>query len=154
MVFDLEKYKNQQTSKADLKKAKQNLNVFFSAYKSSREKVGQPREPRITATWSEPPSQNKSNTSQVESLVIRNEEDREEFKELHALYIKGMASILHTSREDITERRRKVFYKRFIKGLAIYQIALEVGYSEDTIGDDINEATVQFAKAIGILENC
>lgn len=151
-MFDVEKYKVPEVSRATLKKAKADIGIFFSAYKAARGKVGHPREPKITASWSEAPTFSRGNASQVEKIVIRNEEDKAEFQELHALYIRGMASILHPFREDITERRKKTFYKRFVNGLTIYQIALELGYSEDVIGEEINQATIQFANAIGILK--
>ncbi|MGX7200052.1 ArpU family phage packaging/lysis transcriptional regulator [Enterococcus nangangensis] len=150
-LFNLDDYQIPTADEVDMAKTKNNVGVFLMAYKSVRQRIGCPREPKITSTFADTPAFSNEFHSQVEQIVIKNDSDREEFLRLNEIYRRGISSIQHPFLPEVTDRRKSVFYKRYIQGLAIYQIALEIGYSEDVVAEESRESLIQFANAIGIL---
>lgn len=150
MGFDLAKYQVKEEREVDIKQTPTNVGVFLKAYFSARSRVGQPREPKLSAMLSiVPPSTNKAGY-EAEQILIENEEAIEEFNELHDLFVKGMAAIEHPFKPDIAERRKKIFYDRFILGKTIYLSAQRSYVSEETVKQESSLGIEQFADSMGI----
>ncbi|WP_347906203.1 ArpU family transcriptional regulator [Enterococcus cecorum] len=104
--FDINKYKEVSEKEVDMKKTKHNLGIFLNAYFKARERVGQPREPKVTATLSDIPVSSGRISKEAEDILIYNEQAKEEFLELHDLYIKGYSAIQVPFSAERTERRK------------------------------------------------
>ena len=132
-------------------KAKHNVGVFLSAYLSARCRVGQSREPKVTASYSLVPPSTVNNVFEAERMLIDREEAQEEFEYLHKLFIRGYSAIQHPHKPDVTERRKKIFYDRYINGLSIYVTAQRNNTSEESVKLESNKIIIQFASALELV---
>lgn len=152
-LFDVSKYEVPDPKNVDLDKTKYNVGVFMAAYLSARSRVGEPREPKITSSFSlVPPSFSTKNHAQAEQMLIQKEEAEEEFWYLHSLFKKGYAAIQHPFKPEIAERRKKVFYDRYISGVSVYLVSQRYHISEDLVSQESSTAIVQFASALELLQ--
>ena len=149
--FDLNKYKKVDKNEVDYPKTKDNLKIFLNAYFKARERVGMPREPKITATLSEIPVSSGRVSKEAEDILIYNEQAKEEFLELHELFIRGYSAIQHPFKPDIAMRRKKIFMDRFVRGYSVYVTAQRNNVSEDLVTADTNIIVIQFASALELL---
>lgn len=144
MKFDLAKYQIPNPKEVDWSVTKSNFEVFLNAYKASRERVGHPRLPKVTQTFSlVPPSTINRGSGQAEILLIQREEALEEFKELHELFVKGYSAISH-SKPDKTERRKKIFFLRYVNGLPVQEILDLLFIGKDTVTSESKAGMLQF----------
>lgn len=150
--FDINKYKEVSDKEVDMKKTKRNLGIFLNAYFKARERVGQPREPKTTATLSEIPVSSGRISKEAEDILIYNEQVKEEFLELHDLYIKGYSAIQVPFSAERTERRKKIFYDNMIRGYSQVKTALRHYTSEDSVQKEIRKAIIQFCQELDIVE--
>ena len=150
-LFDVKKYEVPDPKNVDIEKTKYNVGVFMQAYLSARSRVGQPREPKVTQSFSLIPPSTANNDFEAEQILIENEEAKEEFNYLHDLFIKGYASIQHPFKPEISERRKKIFYDRFILGKTIYLTAQRSYVSEETVKQESNIAIIQFSSALELV---
>ena len=150
--FDLNKYKKVDKNEVDYPKTKDNLKIFLNAYFKARERVGMPREPKITATLSEIPVSSGRVSREAEDILIYNEQAKEEFLELHDLYIKGYSAIQVPFSAERTERRKKIFYDNMIRGYSQVKTALRHYTSEDSVQKEIRKAIIQFCQELDIVE--
>ena len=150
-LFDVKKYEVPDPKNVDIEKTKYNVGVFMQAYLSARSRVGQPREPKVTQSFSLIPPSTANNYFEAEQILIENEEAKEEFNYLHDLFIKGYASIQHPFKPEISERRKKIFYDRFILGKTIYLSAQRSFVSEETVKQESNIAIIQFSSALELV---
>ena len=150
--FDLNKYKKVDKNEVDYPKTKDNLKIFLNAYFKARERVGMPREPKITATLSEIPVSSGRISKEAEDILIYNEQAKEEFLELHDLYIKGYSAIQLPFSAERTERRKKIFYDNMIRGYSQVKTALRHYTSEDSVQKEIRKAIIQFCQELEIVE--
>ena len=152
MSFNIAMYEQIDIKKVDTVETKRKLGVFLSAYLSARTRVGQPREPKITSSFSlVPPSFSNQNSAQAEEILIQNEEAREELLYLHNLFSKGYSAIQHPFKPEIADRRKKIFYDRYVSGHSIYITAERYHISEDLVSQETSKALVQFCETLGIL---
>ena len=150
--FDLNKYKKDNEKEVDYPKTKDNLKIFLNAYFKARERVGMPREPKITATLSEIPVSSGSISKEAEDILIYNEQAKEEFLELHDLYIKGYSAIQVPNSEERTKRRKKIFCDNMIRGCAQFVLAQKYYISEYTANRELRESVIQFCQELDIVE--
>ena len=150
--FDINKYKEVSDKEVDMKKTKRNLGIFLNAYFKARERAGQPREPKVTATLSEIPVSSGRVSREAEDILIYNEQAKEEFLELHDLYIKGYSAIQVPFSADRTEHRKKIFYDNMIRGYSQVKTALRHYTSEDSVQKEIRKAIIQFCQELDIVE--
>lgn len=150
--FDINKYKEVSEKEVDMKKTKRNLGIFLNAYFKARERVGQPREPKTTATLSEIPVSSGRVSKEAEDILIYNEQAKEDFLELHDLYIKGYSAIQVPFSAERTERRKKIFYDNMIRGYSQVKTALRHYTSEDSVQKEIRKAIIQFCQELDIVE--
>lgn len=144
-LFDVSKYEVPNNNDVDMALTKKNFEVFIRAYKNSREKIGQPRVPKTTQSFSLiPPSTANGGTGEAERLLIQREDDLAEFNELHQLFAKGFAVISHPTKVEITERRRQIFILRYLQGFSANEILDLVPVGKDTVTDESREAMLQF----------
>lgn len=144
-LFDVSKYEVPSNEEIDMTTTKNNFEAFLRAYKNSREKVGQPRIPKTTQSFSLiPPSTANNGSGEAERLLIQREDDLAEFHELHQLFAKGFAGISHPIKVDVTERRRQIFILRYLQGFSVNEILDLVPLGKDTVTDESKEAMIQF----------
>lgn len=149
MLFDVKKYEVPSADQIDIEKTTYNVGVFLKTYKSARNRVGEPSEPKTTTTFSlVPPTFSNQFNSTVENIVISNEEAIEEFNHLHNLFKRGMAGIEHPFKPDVTIRRKKIFFNRYVKGESIEAISYQVNHHRNVVSEESIEALVQFANAL------
>ena len=150
--FDLNKYKQVDKNEVDYPKTKDNLKIFLNAYFKARERVGMPREPKITATLSEIPVSSGRVSKEAEDILIYNEQAKEEFLELHDLYIKGYSAIQVPFSAERTERRKKIFYDRMVKGYTEHMTAERRIIAESLVRSELKQAIIQFCQELDIVE--
>ena len=150
--FDLNKYKQVDKKEVDYPKTKDNLKTFLNAYFKARERVGQPREPKTTATLSIVPTTSGRISKEAEDILIYNEQAKDEFLELHELFIRGYSAIQHPFKPDIAMRRKKIFMDRFVYGYPIFMVAERNHISEYLVSTESNEAIAQFCQELDIVE--
>lgn len=80
VLFDVKKYETPDAKDVDMEQTKHNVSVFLSAYLAARCRVGQPREPKVTASFSLVPPSTANNTFEAEQMLIQKEEAQEEFE--------------------------------------------------------------------------
>jgi ArpU family phage transcriptional regulator len=152
VLFDVSKYEVPDPKNVDIDKTKYNVGIFIGAYLRARSRVGQPREPKVTSSFSLiPPSTVGDNQGEAEQILIQNEEAQEEFNYLHGLFIKGYTSIQHPFKPDVSLRRKRIFYDRFISGHTIYVTAQRNSVSEDSVKQESSVIIVQFASALELV---
>ncbi|MGL4695198.1 ArpU family transcriptional regulator [Enterococcus larvae] len=153
-LFDVKKYEVPDPKNVNMDQTRYNVGVFLSAYLSARARCNQPREPKVTSSFSlVPPSAGSGgNNAEAERLLIENEEAAEELTYLHKLFTMGYSAIQHPFKPDICERRKRVFYDRYIKGDAVYICAQRLNVSEDLVSQDASLAIIQFADALDLVE--
>lgn len=153
VLFDVSKYEVPDKKDVDMERTRHNVGIFLSAYLAARCRVGQPREPKITASFSMVPATHSNvNHAEAEMLLIQNEEAQEEFVYLHKLFFRGYSAIQHPFKPDITQRRKRIFHDRYISGYAIYYSAERNHISEDMTSQEASHALIQFASALELLE--
>ena len=150
--FDINKYKEVSEKEVDMKKTKHNLGIFLNAYFKARERAGQPREPKVTATLSEIPVSSGRISKEAEDILIYNEQAKEEFLELHDLYIKGYSAIQLPFSPERTERRKKIFRDRMIKGYSEYLTSQRQLTAESLVRSELKQAIIQFCQELDIVE--
>lgn len=148
VLFDVSKYETLKPKDVDMEKTKYNVSVFLAAYLRARYRVGQPRELKVTASYSLIPPYTSNHDFEAERMLIDKEDTFEEFTQLHKLFIRGYSSIQHAYKPDITEIRRKIFYDRYIYGNAIFGVAERTNLSEETVKQESNIINIQFASAL------
>lgn len=151
VLFDVSRYETPNPKDVNLTDTKHNVSVFLTAYLSSRCRVGQPREPKVTQSFSLIPPSTSNNTFEAEQILIDSEDAKEEFIYLHKLFIKGYSAIQHPFKPDTTERRKKIFYDRYINGLPIYVTAQRNNISEELVSQESAVCIVQFASALELV---
>ena len=151
MLFDVKKYSLPNQDDVDMVETKKNIGVFMSAYMSARGRVGQPREPKVTASYSLVPPSTANNSFEAENILIGKEEAMEEFLHLHKLFIKGYSAIQHPFKPDIAMRRKKIFMDRFVYGYSIFMVAERNHISEYLVSTESNEAIAYFACALELV---
>lgn len=151
-LFDTSKYEIPCNETIDLALTKKNFEIFIGAYKSAREKVGQPRVPKVTPSYSLlPPSTAGGHIGEAERLLIQKEEDLAEFQALHQLFAKGFATVAHPFKVEVTERRRQIFVLRYLQGLTVNEIMERVAVSKDIVTDESKEALLQFSRELQLV---
>lgn len=151
VLFDVSKYETPSAKDVDMERTKHNVSVFLSAYLSARCRIGQPREPKVTASFSLVPPSTANSTFEAEQMLIDKEEAQEEFIYLHKLFIRGYSAIQHPHKPDVTERRKRIFYDRYICGKAIFAVAERNHISEESVKQESNMIIVQFASALELV---
>ena len=70
---------------------------------------------------------------------------------MHKLFIRGYSAIQHPHKPDVTERRKKIFYDRYINGLSIYLNSQRNNTSEESVKLESNKIIIQFASALELV---
>ncbi len=150
-LFDVTQYETPKLSVVDINKTTEDVGIFLVAYQTARIRVGQPREPKLTASLSLIPSFSNQFHSSTEEAVIENDENQREFVKLHTLFISATAAIIHPFKPDVTEKRRNIFELRFIHGLTYEDIADRVSNHRDIVANEAKEGLIQFANALDLV---
>ena len=124
---------------------------FFQHIYQLDVEVGQPREPKVTASYSLVPPSTADHIFEAERMLIDKEEAQEEFEYLHKLFVRGYSAIQHPHKPDVTERRKKIFYDRYINGLPIYVTAQRNNTSEESVKVESNRIIIQFASSLELV---
>ncbi|MBO1306543.1 ArpU family transcriptional regulator [Enterococcus sp. 669A] len=151
MGFDIAEFLCPEIKDVDIRSTKKNVGIFLSAYLAYRQRVGQPREPKVTASLSLTPISSNQVSKQAEEILIYNEEIKEKFLELHEQFVLGFSAIEHPFKPEISKRKKKIFYDRYILGYSVYVTAERNHVSEDLVSQESTKCIVQFAHAIGMI---
>lgn len=151
VLFDVKKYETPDAKDVDMEQTKHNVSVFLSAYLAARCRVGQPREPKVTASFSLVPPSTANNTFEAEQMLIQKEEAQEEFDYLHKLFVRGYSAIQHPHKPDITKRRKQIFYDRYIHGYSVNFTAERCHVSEELVKQESSVILIQFASALELV---
>lgn len=149
MDFNLSEFQCPDSEEVDMRKTKKNVGMFLSAYLTYRQRVGQPREPKLTASFSLAPISSSGVSKQAEDILIYNEEIKEKFLALHEQFVRGISNIDHPFKPEIALRRKKIFFDRYILGHSIYVTAQRNNISDESVNQDSKLGLIQFANAIG-----
>lgn len=148
-LFDINKYTEPTVDEIDLDATRKNFQVFIKAYKDICERIGQPRMPKVTQTFSlVPPSFSNEFHSSVEDYILRKEADQQEFLELHDLFIRGYSAVAHPIKSEVTHRRKRIFMLRYMEGLGVAEIMERMHISWDIVTDESKESLLQFSHAL------
>lgn len=154
-LFDLElldKYESPDPSAVDMRETRKRVELFFKAYFEARCRAGQPREPKITASFSDcPPASSNENKAEAESILIYNDEARAEFEYWENLYQKGLSGIQKPLSPEITQRRKKIFTDRYVYGYSIYETAKRSNTCESMVKKETAKAVIQFTSTLDIV---
>lgn len=151
-LFYVSEHEMLDPKKIDMKKTKYNVGVFLSAYLSARSRARQPREPKITSDFSlVPPGTVSQNQGEAESILIQKEEAWEEFEYLNNLFEKGFSAIQHQFKTEVTTRRKRIFYERYICGSTIYVTSQKMHISEDLVSRESATSIIQFASSLELI---
>ena len=150
VLFDVKKYETPDAKDVDMEQTKHNVSVFLSAYLAARCRVGQPREPKVTASFSLVPPSTAKNTFEAEQMLIQKEEAQEEFDYLHKLFVRGYSAIQHPQAR-CNRAKKRIFYDRYINGNPIYLAAQRNCISEESVKQESNMIIVQFASALELV---
>lgn len=149
---DLAKYEVPNPADVDMRATRKRIELFFAAYFEARCRANQPREPKITTTFSDcPPASTSGNKAEAEQILICNEDAQAEFEYWDDLYRKGLAAIQQALNPEITLRRQRIFADRYIRGLSIYVTAQKNYTGEETVKKESMKAIIQFATALDIV---
>lgn len=152
MGFDLAKFKEPNLEDINLEGTRNNVGTFFVTYLAFRERVGLPREPAITEKYSLAPITDSDVDQGMKNQMLENEELKKEFFELHELFVLGYTSIEHPFKPAATERRKKIFYDRYINGHSAFTISERNQVGKDVVTCESKKAIVQFAEALEITD--
>lgn len=151
MVPELNNFLCPEKKDVEMRKTKENVGTFLSQYLSYRQSVGQPREPKITASFSLTPISSSEVTKQAEDILIYNEEIKEKFLKLHEQFVFGYSAIQHPFKPEITKRRQKIFYVvLFLDTRFMFQLSGN-HISDDLVEQESSLSLIMFANALGIL---
>ncbi|EEU79981.1 ArpU family transcriptional regulator [Enterococcus faecalis] len=150
-LFDVSKYETPDAKNIDMKQTRYNVGVFLSAYFSARCRVGQSREPKVTASFSLIPPSTVNRGFESEQILIEEEQAQEEFNQLHELFIKAFSKVQHPSNMEITKRRKQIFFDRYINGYPIYLTAQRNNISEELVKKESKIIITQFAGALELI---
>ncbi|MCI1820498.1 MULTISPECIES: ArpU family phage packaging/lysis transcriptional regulator [Carnobacterium] len=148
-LFDIRDYELPSYDEIDWKQTKHNVGIFIAAYKTARERVGQPILPKLTSEYTlvnfESDSSSKIETNT--SLEIY----QSEYERLHKYFVVGYSSIIHPYRPEITERRRKIFMLRYFYGLTVSNVSERIHYQKNIVVDDSKKTMLQFSCGLSLL---
>lgn len=149
-LFDIQEYELPSYEKIEWAKTKHLVGIFLSAYKISRERNGFSSLPKLNAEYTLVTSE----PSELKWTTELNYPDsyKNEFTDLHHLFVLGYSAIVHPYRPEITERRRKVFMLRYFYGLNVSTISERIHYQKNIVVEDSKKAMLQFSRALNLLE--
>lgn len=58
---------------------------------------------------------------------------------------------MHAYRPEVTERRRKIFFYRYLYGLSVPLVSERINYQKNIIIDDSKQGIIQFSRALSLL---
>lgn len=115
----------------------------------NRERMGLPVYPKLTSecflVFREDLIKEKWKAGQE---LTRNEE---EYLKTEQCFVYAFSAIMHPYRPEMTERRRRVFFYRYLYGLSVPLVSERISYQKNIIVDDSKMAMMQFALALDLL---
>ncbi len=148
-IFEVSDYTLPTFDSIDWQKTKEQVGIFLRAYKVNRERVGLPIFPKLTSecflVLREDPIKEKWKVGQE---LTRNEE---EYLKTEQCFVYAFSAIMHPYRPEMTERRRRVFFYRYLYGLSVPLVSERISYQKNIIVDDSKMAMMQFALALDLL---
>lgn len=151
MKFDISKFQFPNENEIDFKATRFNLQTFLAVYQSARERVNQPRIPKITQSFNLVPYySNLPEAEEAEQILLQKERDQEEFQKLHELFTRGYFSIFHLNPEK-TERRRSIFFLRYLSGVCAIDVQERLFVGKDIVTKESKQAIIQFCNELGLI---
>lgn len=133
----------------DWEETKKNIGNYLAAYRTSRERVHLSTTPKISA---------EGQLALLELRLLegygihnRNKKYQQIFQANHRCFIHGFSAIVEPFQPDRTQRRRKIFFYRYILGLTIEAVCGRIYYQRNVVMGESKLAIRQFASATGLL---
>lgn len=148
-LFDVDEYTLPSNESVDLQKTKESVGIFLVAYKTNRERLGMPAYPKLTQEFCLvcSPDQVVKNMSEGIELTIY----EKEYLKTEQCFSHAFAAIMHPFRPEVTERRRRVFFYRYLYGLSISLISERINYQKNIVVDESKIAMIQFSLALDLI---
>src|SRR5699024_534060 len=99
-LFDVSQFELPKLSEVDWQQTYHNVGVFLSVYQRSRERMGLPAVPQLSAMGQLNEADNQLAYSNL------NQFDRKEFENCQQCFHHGFYGIVHPFRPEVTKRRR------------------------------------------------
>lgn len=148
-IFEVSDYTLPTFDSIDWQKTKEQVGIFLRAYKVNRERMGLPVYPKLTSDCflvpREDPVKEKWKAGQVLSV------NEKEYLQIEQCFVYAFSAIMHPYRPEMTERRRRVFFYRYLYGLPVPLVSERINYQKNSIVDDSKMAMMQFALALDLL---
>lgn len=145
-LFDISRYELPNVEMVEWTSTRYNVGVFLSAYRMCRERMKLSPYPKMTVD-----ALLGNQEAELRSIEGQNkhvEETYQEFLHNQHCFEHGYSAIMHPYRPEVTERRRKIFFYRFLYGLPVIAISERIHYQKNVIVDESKMAMLQFASAV------
>lgn len=146
-IFDIEDYTLPSFEFVDWVKTKEAMGIFLQTFKVNRERIGLSACPQLTndgllKKFDDPiKKKNRNLLTEHEKAYLQTE----------ACFFHAFTAIMHPYRPEVTERRRRVFFYRYLYGLSILAVSERVHFQRNIIINDSKMAIIQFALALDLL---
>lgn len=137
MLFDGTLYQIPSLDGINWPQTKKDLGSLLLSYKISRERVALPALPGITLI-----GDLKKDTLNFDPFTPTNY--IEDYQSFDTLFRHGFTAIMHPFQPFVTERRRKIFYYRYLYGMSIWMVSDKINYQKNTIIEESKFAILQF----------
>ena len=147
--FDIEDYTLPPFEFVDWIKTKEAIGIFIQTFKINRERMGFLVYPQLTSDCllnkREDPIKEKEKRGETLS------EHEKAYLKTEDCFFHAFTAIMHPYRPEITERRRRVFFYRYLYGLSILTVSERINYQRNIVINDSKIAIIQFALALDLL---
>ncbi|KAJ85631.1 hypothetical protein [Enterococcus faecalis] len=148
-LFEIDEYTLPPFEFVDWVKTKELVGIFLRAFKVNRERMGISIYPKLT---------NECFLISVEDPIKNKWKEGEKLTPYEEAYLKteqcfihAFTAIMHPYRPEITERRRRVFFYRYLYGLPVPSVSERINYQKNIVVDESKMAMMQFALALDLL---
>ncbi|EMF0296290.1 transcriptional regulator, ArpU family protein [Enterococcus hirae] len=148
-LFEIDEYTLPPFDRVNWQKTKELVGVFISAFKVNRERVGMSVYPNLTQNCTLVVSIDPIKEKWKEGILLSTYE--ENYMKTEQCFIHAFTAIMHPYRPEVTERRRRVFFYRYLYGLPVPLVSDRINYQKNIIVDDSKIAMMQFALALDLL---
>lgn len=148
-LFNIDEYTLPSDEKVDLQKTKELVGIFLMTYKTNRERLGMSIYPKLTqesylidnSDW----IKNKLNEGHELTLYEK------EYLKTEQCFVHGFTAIMHPFKPEVTERRRRIFFYRYLYGLSVPLVSERINYQKNIIVDESKLAILQFSLATDLI---
>ncbi|MGM0123234.1 hypothetical protein IGI37_000600 [Enterococcus sp. AZ194] len=143
-LFDIQPYELPKYDTVDWLQTKYAIGIFLRTYKTNRERMGYSQLPRLSQSV-------EIVTGKQIREVWPTEAEKKQFEYTEACFNYGFSAIMHAYRPEVSERRRKIFFYRYLYGLSVPLISDRINYQKNIIIDESKLSIIQFSQSLDLL---